>query len=365
LPRIYLDHNATTPLHPQVRVAMNEALDRFGNPSSLHAEGRRARDAVEQAREQVAALVGAGTDEIVFTSGGTESCNLGIAACEGPVATTRLEHPAVLEALAGRARFVTPGSDGRIDIEDMARALRGAASCSVQWVNHELGNINPVEQLADCCRSAGVLFHSDAVQAAGKLAIDVARARIDLLSISAHKIFGPKGVGALVVRRDHPLALLLRGGHQEKGRRPGTENVIGIVGMGVACERALHELSERHEKVLLLSHRLEEGLVSMGADIHGDRDRRVPGTISAGFEGVPGDALAQSLDLEGVSVSTGAACTSGSIAPSGVLLAMGVTEERARSAVRFSLGPGNSVEQIDRVLAILPGLIQRIRQHAQ
>lgn len=364
MPRIYLDHNATTPLHPQVRVAMSEALERFGNPSSLHAEGRRAREVVDHAREQVAALVGAHADEIVFTSGGTESCNLGIAACEGPVITTRLEHPAVLRALAGRGRFVTPASDGRIDVDDLARALRGAASCSLQWVNHETGNINPIEQLAEHCRSAGVLLHSDAVQAGGKLAIDVARTGIDLLSLSAHKIFGPKGVGALIVRRDHSLAPLLRGGHQEKGRRPGTENVIGIVGMGVACERARHELSERHEKVQRLSRRLEEGLVSMGADIHGDRPNRVPGTINAGFAGVPGDALAQSLDLEGVSVSTGAACTSGSIAPSAVLLAMGVAEERARRAVRFSLGPDNSVEQIDRVLAILPGLIQRIRQHA-
>jgi cysteine desulfurase len=360
---IYLDHNATTPLRREVRAAMEEAWGCYGNPSSVHQAGRRARDLVERARAQVATLLGASPDEIVFCSGGTEACALALGATKGPVVTSPLEHPAVLGAAAGRVRFVRVGADGRVDPDEVRRALSGAGLVSVQWANHEVGNLNSVAEIASVCREAGVAMHSDAVQAAGKTAIDLAAVPVDLLSLSAHKINGPKGVGALFVRRGFPYEPPVAGGHQERGRRPGTENVAGIVGMGAACEMARRELLPRRREVSRLGARFEAGLLALGVRRHGDRERGLAGTLNVAFPGVGGEALVQALDLEGVRASTGAACTSGSLAPSPVLLAMGMPEKEAREAVRFSVGPENTEEEIDRVLATLPGLIDRIRRH--
>ena len=361
--QVYLDHNATTPLHPEVRQAMRKAFDLHGNPSSIHGQGRRSREAVERARMEVALLIGAKPEEIVFTSGGTEACNLALSGVDGPVVTSAMEHPAVLGAVSGRARLVAVDGHGRIDADDVACALPGASRCSLQWANHEVGNLNPVQEVARRCRSEGVPFFCDAVQAAGKVRIDVALVDVDLLALSAHKIFGPKGSGALFVRRGFELGSLLRGGHQEKGRRPGTENLIGIVGMGVACDLARRELDARREVVCRLARRFEVGLLALGARLHGDRERRVPGTVNVAFAGVAGDAVVQALDLMGICASTGAACTSGSVAASPVLLAMGVPEQAALEAVRFSLGPDHTDEDIDHVVAALPRLLERIRRY--
>jgi cysteine desulfurase len=358
LARIYLDHNATTRMVPEARAAMAPFLDgAFGNPSSIHAEGRAAREAIERARDEVARLVGGAAEEIVFTSGGTEADNLAIAIGGGAVLTSPLEHPAVLGAAPGARKLrVTPL--GEIDLDaGLEDSFEGAKLVSVAWANHELGNLFPVRELAERAHAAGALFHSDAVQAAGKLSLTIDG--IDLLSVSAHKIGGPKGVGALWVRRGVELPRLFAGGHQERERRPGTENVAGIVGFGAAARRA-RELKHVGE-VRRLRDRLEAGARALGARVNGSTER-VCNTLNVAWPGVPGELLVAALDLEGVSASTGAACTSGSVAPSPVLLALGQTRQEAACAVRFSLGPDNSEAEIDRVLALLPELVERIRR---
>jgi cysteine desulfurase len=346
--RIYFDHNATTPVTTAARAAMLSILDgEFGNPSSIHSEGRRARQAVEAARDEVARLVGGLPEEIVFTSGGTEADHLALRFLGPDTVTSPLEHPAVLGAAGdGRVRVDAEGTIDPASIPD-GRPL------SVQLANHELGNLFPV---ADFKRAA--LFHCDAVQAAGKVAIDVRALGVDLLSISAHKIGGPKGVGALWVRRGLELPPIFRGGHQERERRPGTENVAGIVGFGAAAKEA--RTLPRADFVKQLRDRLEAGTLALGARRNGAA-ARVGNTTNLAWEGVPGDLLVAALDLEGVAVSTGAACTSGSVQPSPVLRALGQSPARAKEGVRFSLGPTNTVEEVDRVLGLLPLLIARIR----
>jgi cysteine desulfurase len=270
-----------------------------------------------------------------------------------------MEHPAVLGAIGERARLVDLGRDGAVDPERLA--LSGAGACSVQWANHEVGTLQPIGEIAARCRAAGVVFHTDAVQAAGKVAIDVAAVPVDLLSLSAHKFGGPMGVGALYARPGLLPATSQRGG-QERGRRPGTENVIGVVGMGAACAVAATQLERRADRVGRLGRRLEDGLVALGARIHGGSGR-LGGTVNFAFSRVAGDALVQALDLEGIRVSTGAACTSGTLAASPVLLAMGFSEVAAREAVRASLGAASTERDVDRLLSILPDIIERIRCH--
>jgi cysteine desulfurase len=372
--RIDLDHNATTRLDARVREAMRPAWEGlYGNPSSIHEEGRRARAAVERARAEVAALVGGAASEIVFTSGGTEADVLAVvgaaraARARGAparVVSSPLEHPAVrgaIEALAAEGFAVElcrVDAEGRID-GDAARVLLGggAALASFALANHELGNVYDVAELARAAHAAGAVVHTDAVQAAGKVPIDARALGVDLLSISAHKIHGPKGVGALWVRAGTAIAPLHAGGHQERGLRPGTENVAGIVGLGAAARLA----AEPSPAVAEMRDRLEAGLLALGARRHGDARARVPNTVNVGFDGVPGDVLVAALDLEGVAVSTGAACTSGSVEPSPVILALGLPRARAAEAVRFSLGRDNEPADIDRVLAVLPALVARIR----
>ena len=348
--RIYLDWNATAPLAEAARAAISEAMAEVGNPSSVHAEGRAARDRVERARGQVADLAGRPREQVVFTSGGTEANWLGVMALAAlaerrglprVIACARVEHPSLrgaAEALAVRGWTLRD------------EVVGDASVACVGLVNHELGTIHDVP--------AGALVHVDAVQAAGKLALrDVAA---DSLAVSAHKLGGPQGIGALAIAHDEALPVAFAG-HQERGRRPGTENVLGIVGFGAAA--AAVDLAA-WPAVAALGERLERGLVAIdGVRIHGAGARRIGGTINAGFAGARGQDLVIALDLAGVAASTGAACTSGSVQPSPVLLALGFTPDEAREAVRFSLGRGTTADDVDRVLEVLPAIVERARKY--
>jgi len=380
--RIYLDYNATAPVDPRVRDAMLPYLgEQFGNAGSIHTEGQRARAAVDAARESVAALLGAKPAEIVFTSGGTEADNLAIlgsvAASNKPrkhVITTTIDHHAVLhscEALEKQGIEVTvvpvgrtAGSQGVVDPEEIRRALRPeTVLISVMHANNEIGTIQPIEEISRIAREAGVVFHCDAVQSAGKISLDMDRLGVDLLSISAHKFCGPKGVGALYVKPGTPLAQRFHGGHAERDRRPGTENVPGIVGLGKAAELARTLLHDDASRIRSLRDRLEETLLQKvpAARVNGDRSRRVPNTSNLTFPGAGGEAVVIALDLQGIACSTGAACSSGSTEPSHVLTAIGLSYDDARSSLRLSLGRPTSSAEIDRALEIIPGVVERIR----
>ena len=376
---IYLDHNATTRPDPRARAAAAAALDEtFANPSSTHGFGRAARDLVETSRAQVAALLCARSDEIVFTSGGTEANHLAIRGAaralrtrtgRAAIVSSPLEHPSVLgslDALAAEGftiRLVPPDSCGRTDLDSVRRVLGDdVALVSFAAANHELGNLADVAALAALAHTHGALFHSDAVQAAGRIPLDASALGIDLCTLSSHKLYGPKGAGAVYQRRGVALAPLLVGGHQEKERRPGTENVPGIAGFGVACAIARAQLESDGPRIAALRDRLEAGAFKIPGARRFGCDPRVPGTANLGFDGVDGELLMIALDLEGIAVSTGAACSSGSIEPSRVIRALGVSLPVARQATRFSLGRDTSVEEIDEVLAILPSLVERIRQ---
>ena len=377
---IYLDHNATSPLRPGVAGAVARALDELiGNPSSVHAAGRRARAAVEEARASVARLVGAVREEIVFTSGGTEGDNLAIrglaaaAAARGRrhVVTSALEHPAVTGSMAALAALgfevtrLPAASDGTIAVAELERALRDDTGLvSLAAANHELGNVYPVAAFAAAARARGALFHTDAVQAAGKTRLDFPGLGVDAATLSAHKIGGPKAVGAVFVRRGLDLPPLLEGGHQEHERRPGTENVAGIVGFGVACELVASESADEARRLGELRDELERRVLAIpGARRFGANDPagRLPGTVLVGFPGAPGQLVAIGLDLDGICVSTGAACTSGSLEPSPVLRALGLDATAAGEGVRVSLGWSTTPSDVDRLCAYLPAIVERVR----
>jgi cysteine desulfurase len=360
---IYLDANATTPLSREVMAEMMPALaEHFANPSSVHKPGQDARALVDAARERCARAIGCAPGEIVFTSGGTESDALALLGGRPPkVVTTAVEHPAVLAACAVAPECVrVPVSDsGALDLAALRGALEGASICSVMAANNETGVIFPLREVAALCREAGVPLHVDAVQAAGKMALDFPW---DLLSISAHKIEGPKGAGLLAVRRGVKVAAVQAGGHQEKGRRGGTENVAGIVGLAAALERAVRAQPERETRLRALLEKLEAAAAAIpGARVAGAGASRVCNTLNVAFEGCDGETLLAALDLEGISVSTGSACSSGSLEPSPVLLAMGYDPALARGAVRFSLWSGNTEGEIDRVCSVLPRIVARAR----
>lgn len=379
--RVYLDYNATTPVDPAVLEAMLPYLrDNFGNAGSVHTPGQRARAGVDAARESVAALIGAKPSEIVFTSGGTEADNLAVfgavAASPGTrkhVITTSIEHHAVLhscEEIVRRGIEVTVvpvsrtrGSEGVVDPEEIRRALRPeTVLISVMHANNELGTIQPIEEIARIASEAGARFHCDAVQSAGKIPVDVHALGADLLSISAHKFCGPKGVGALYVRSGTSLAPRFYGGHAERDRRPGTENVPGIVGFGKAAELARKLLTEDAARIRGLRDQLESALERIpGAQVNGDRARRVPNTTNMTFANAGGEALLIALDLQGIACSTGAACSSGSTEPSHVLLAAGLTHDDARSSLRFSLGRATTREEVERAIEVVPEVVERIR----
>jgi len=379
---VYLDYNATTPVAPAVLEAMLPFLgENFGNAGSVHSAGQRARAAVDAARESVAALIGAKPSEIVFTSGGTEADNLAIfgtiAASPKPrkhIVTTAIEHHAILhscEELERQGIDITvvpvrrdPESQGVVDPEDIRRALRPeTVLITVMHANNELGTIQPIEEISRIAAEAGVRFHCDGVQSAGKVPLDVHRLGVDLLSISAHKFYGPKGVGALYVRIGTNIAPRFFGGHAERDRRPGTENVPGIIAIGKAAELARKLLADDAARIAPLRDRLESALLKRipSARVNGDRNHRVPNTTNISFPGAAGEALLIALDLQGVECSTGAACSSGSTEPSHVLTAAGLSRDDARASLRFSLGRPTTAAEIDRAIEIIPGVVERIR----
>lgn len=386
--RIYLDHNATTPVLPMVLEAMLPYLaSEFGNPSSAHYFGQRASQAIEGAREAVAALIGARSSEIVFTSGGTEADNAAILGVVGHaqrtpkqsgrsplhVITTAIEHDAVLNAcraLGARhvsVTYVPAERDGIVSLDAIRSALRPeTALISVMHANNEIGTLQPIEELGQIAAEADIPFHTDAVQSAGKIPIDVNRFGVDLLSLSAHKFYGPKGVGALFVRKAVDIDPLLYGGGNERGRRAGTENVAAIVGLGKACELARCDMAEASAHLCELRNRLEEGLLARihGARINGDPARRVPNTSSLMLPGVESESLVIALDLAGVACSAGAACSSGAVDPSHVLTAIGLTPAEARASLRFSVGRANTHEEIDKALELIPAAVARQRDAA-
>jgi len=371
--RIYLDHNATAPLRPEVRAAMLPFLGPPANPSSAHREGARARSAVEAARAQVAALIGAAPAEIVFTGGASEANNLALrgTAAGRPMVTTAIEHASVLEtarAVAAPLTVVPVDAAGRVDAERVIAACDGATRlASVGLANGEVGSVAPLAAITGGLRGRGIPVHGDAAQAAGRIPVDVRALGVDLLSLSAHKMGGPAGIGALWVRRGVELAAQVTGGPQERGRRAGTESVAAIVGFGVAAELARSELAGGAGAAAALVERLWAGLRARVPAVvrNGPAEGpRLPNTLNVSFPGCAGESLLVLLDLAGVAVSLGSACAAGAAEPSHVLLAMGRDRDAARSGVRFSVGPSTTAADIDRVLDLLPALVAQARGEA-
>ncbi|HEV7967508.1 MAG TPA: cysteine desulfurase NifS [Candidatus Acidoferrales bacterium] len=376
--RIYFDYNATTPMAPEVLLAMMPYLtEEYGNASSIHGYGQNAREAVEQARSSVAALVGARAADIMFTSGGTESNNhaiLGaVAAVRGKakhVITSAIEHVAALDpcralAKSGIDLTVLPvNRDGLVNPEDVRGAIRpDTVLITIMLANNETGTIEPIEEIGNIAAEKGIVFHTDAVQAAGKIPIDVEKLGVDLLSISAHKFCGPKGVGALYIRKGTQLEPLIYGGHSERDRRPGTEDVAAIAGMGKAAELARGGMRQESEHASRLRDRLEHGLLDRVPQswVNGARARRVPNTSNLTFPFIEGEAMVIALDLKGIACSTGAACSSGAVEPSHVLIALGLAAEDARATLRLSLGHQTTEAEIDFALETIPPVIDRLR----
>jgi cysteine desulfurase len=377
--RIYLDHNATTPVDPAVAAAVDHAQrHEFGNPSSVHYFGQRAKLLLDRARQSVATLLGGESPEIVFTSGGTESDNFairGVAEALEPTGRRHLisspiEHEAVLQTLKALARrgweisWLPIDVSGVVSPQALADIIRpDTALVSIMHANNEIGTIQPLHELAAIAHARGALIHSDAVQSAGKILLDVRSLGIDLASISGHKLYGPKGIGALWVRRGTRLQATMTGGRQERNRRAGTENVPAIAGLGVAATLAQEKLESEGTRLAALRDRLETGILAAieGTAVNGARDRRVPNTTNISFDGIEAESLLIALDLDGVAVSTGSACSSGTLEPSHVLKAMGFPLHRTQNALRFSLGASNTPEQIDHVIAILPAIVARLR----
>jgi cysteine desulfurase len=378
---VYLDHNATTPLHPRVREAMAAAWDAFGNPSSHHFAGRRAARLCEEARERVAALVGAADPhEICFTGSGSEANNLALAGAlrelertRGPgrrVVSTDVEHPSVLEAVSAlrsqgvEVELVGVDAAGTVDLDALGAALsRPADLVSVMLANNEVGTIQPVAEAAHMSRKAGALLHVDAIQAVGKIPVDVRELGADLLSASSHKMNGPQGVGFLYVRSGVALRRLVHGGGQEGGRRAGTENLAGIVGTGAAAAFWAEQGPQERLRVQALRDRLADGILKSveGVRRFGSLQDCLPGTLAIGFHGLHSEPLMLRLDMEGVAVSAGSACHSGSAEPSHVLKAMGVPTAEARGFLRLSAGLGNTEEDVEHVLGVLPGIVESLR----
>ena len=377
--RIYLDHNATTPVHSDVVDIMTRVLrEDFGNPSSVHHFGQKAKSVIDQARSAVAALLGSDPSEVVFTSGGTESDNFAIRGVAEALEhggrrhliTTAIEHEAVLNTLKalGRRGWTTTllpvDQSGIVSPDALRDALTDqTAIVSVMHANNEIGTIQPVAELARLAHERGAIFHTDAVQTAGKIALDVKALGVDLASISAHKFYGPKGVGALWIRRGLRLVPLMSGGKHERSRRAGTENVAGIAGMGEAATMARAKMADEAPRLAALRDRLEEAVLRVvpGTAVNGTRAARVANTTNISFDRVEAESLLIALDLEGVAVSTGSACSSGTLEPSHVLKAMGFPAHRAQNSIRFSLGAANTEAEIDRVVAILPAVVDKLR----
>ena len=374
--RVYLDHNASTPVHPDVVQEMLPYFgERFGNPSSVHQFGREARDGMDTARERIARFLGAGPEEIVFTSGGTESDNLavkGVAAVKGRghIVTSRIEHHAVLrtgQALERQGFAVTylPVDEyGLVDPDDVKRALRAdTILVSVMHANSEVGTIQPVGEIGRLARERGIPFHVDAVQTFGKVPLDVDALAIDLLSFSSHKIYGPKGMAGLYIRKGTRMASIQHGGEHERRRRAGTENVPAVVGFGKAVEIRARDMAAEAERLTVLRDRLVDGVRDRVADVklNGHPTLRLPGTANLSFRHVESESIVLGLDLKGIGVSAGSACTSGNVEPSYVLVAMGVPLDWAMGAVRCSLGRGTTAEDIEYVIESVEPLVEKLR----
>ncbi|MBP7526478.1 MAG: cysteine desulfurase NifS [Syntrophorhabdaceae bacterium] len=372
-----MDNNATTPVHPQVADAIRPFLNGlFGNPSSLHFAGREVKTSYEAARGQIARAIGAGIEEIVITSCGSEADNhaikgIALAAGKGHIITSMVEHPAVLnvcrylETKGFTVTYVPVDGHGLVDPDDVRRSIRkDTILISIMYANNETGTVMPVGDIARIAREKEITFHSDMVQALGKLDVDVGTLGVDLASFSGHKVYAPKGVGALYVREGISLHNLIHGGHQESGRRAGTENVIGIVAFGKACEITGDKMDERRSATEALRKRLLDGILERidHVRLNGHPVQRVSNTLNLSFQFVESESLLLALDMKGVAVSSGSACSSGSSEPSHVLLAMGIPGDLCQSALRFSLGRDNTREEIDYVIEILPGIVARLRE---
>ncbi|MDN5348158.1 MAG: cysteine desulfurase [Clostridia bacterium] len=376
--KVYLDHSATTPVRPEVLEAMLPYLkENFGNPSSIHSFGREAKKALEEARERVAGLIGARPEEITFTSGGTEADNLAIIgtayanADKGRhIITSSIEHHAALDSAQFLLRhgfkvtFLPVTPEGLVRVEDVAAAITDETILiSIMHVNNEVGTIQPIKEIGRLAREKGIIFHTDAVQSVGKIPVNVDDLGVDLLTASSHKIYGPKGVGCLYIRKGTRIQPQLHGGGQERKRRPGTENLPGIVGFGKAAELAGKELEEEAARLARLRDKLIDGVLERIPEVqlNGHRTLRVPHNANFSFRYVEGESILLSLDMHGIAASSGSACTSGSLDPSHVLLAMGIPHEVAHGSVRMTLGKDNTEEDIDYVLEVLPGIIERLR----
>ncbi len=375
---VYLDHAATTPPLPEVVEAMKPYLaERFGNPSALYALGRESRRALEESRGKVASLIGAMPDEIIFTSGGTESDNMALLGVllagegnGGHIVTTAVEHHAILETVrflerrGYRATVVGVDSTGMVDPDDIRKAIRAeTVLVSVMHANNEVGTVEPLRRVADVCREAGVYLHSDTVQTVGNIPVDVDELGVDMLSMSGHKLYGPKGAGAIYVRRGTRVSGIIHGGEQERGMRAGTENIAGIVGLAAAAVAAARGMEGRGERIAGLRNHLVDGILSSveGVVLNGHPEVRLPNNAHLGIERIEGEAVCLHLDAAGICASTGSACTSEELEPSHVLLAMGIAPLKAHGSVRFTLGRGTTLEEIEYVLQELPPIVERLR----
>ncbi len=383
--KVYLDNNATTPLHPRVKEEMIKAMDVFGNPSSLHQFGRPAKAMVKEAREAVASFIGSSPEEIIFTGSGSEANNtvLSILACPSTqcdcsgagkyqkIITTTIEHPCVLETakcISERnieVKFLGVDQYGKISIEELEEELKkGPALVSIMTANNEIGTIQDIQKITQLVHQHGSIFHTDAVQAVGKIPVNVNDLGVDFLTLSGHKIYGPKGIGALYVRKGTPFCPLIRGGHQESGRRAGTENTLGIVGFGKAIEMRKKEMSAEHERLLEFKEILKKSIKNTidYVEFNGHPKDSLANTLNVSFPGAEGEAILLYLDLEGIAVSTGSACASGSLDPSHVLLAIGIPIEHAHGSIRISMGRNTTREEVDYMIEVLPRVIKRIRK---
>lgn len=381
---VYLDYNATTPLHPAVKATMIEAFELYANPSSLHEPGRQARNRIEIVRQDIANFLKASPEEIIFTGCGSESNNtvLKMLACPGcskecvcskgrqELITTAIEHPSILHtaqylsSIGHKVHILPVDCYGKVDLKAYQKALSERTGLvSIMFANNEIGTIQDIKLLAELAHQAGALFHTDAVQAVGRLNVDVEELGIDYLSFSGHKFYGPKGIGVLYVRKNRPFCTFIHGGHQESGRRAGTMNTLGIIGLGKALQLIREEMPEINQRLAKLKAKLKEGILAKIPDIHinGHPTDSLSNTLNVSFKGAEGESILLYLDLEGIAVSTGSACSSGSLEPSHVILATGLDAELAHGSIRFSLGRETTDEDIDYVLAKLPAIIERVR----
>ncbi|KPJ50458.1 cysteine desulfurase [candidate division TA06 bacterium DG_26] len=375
---IYLDHNATTATDPRVVAVMQPYFSEiYGNPSSLYGVAQDAREAVEEARDQVAHLLSASPGEIVFTSGGTEANNFAIKGVAyalrdrgNHVITSKIEHHAVLnpcrflEKVGFRVSYLSVDAHGLVDLDELAHTITDdTILVTIMHANNEVGTIEPIREAAGIAKKRGIYFHTDAVQTVGKIPVDVNDLGVDMLSLSAHKFYGPKGVGALYIRRGTTILPLIHGGHHEKNRRAGTENVPGIVGLGKACEIAANESAEEEKNTRSLRDRLYRGISEKVEDVLllGHPEKRLAGTLAICVKWIEGESMLLLLDAEGIAASSGSACTSGSLEPSHVLTAMGVPPEIAHGSLRLSLGRHNTLKEIDRVIEVFPPIVERLR----